>query len=149
MQHVEIDEGGDKIIGIESSEEALWIGDPLIDSEHRALLRALGEMSIASESPAGRHDFFDVLSQFGGTLADHFAHEEALMRSIAMPDAAYAAHVRAHEAIIEQYTVLNVELMQGHQAPRSSIRQLVRQWILDHIIHHDLAIRDCLALARP
>ena len=130
--------------------ETLWIGDPLIDSEHRALLRALGEITIASDSdtPAGRRDFYDVLSQFGGALSDHFAHEEALMRSIAMPDAAYAAHVQAHEAIVEQYTVLNLELMQGRQAPRNNIRQLVRQWILDHIIHHDLVIRDRLALSR-
>ena len=129
--------------------ETLWIGNPLIDSEHRALLRALGEITIASDTPAGRRDFYDVLSQFGGALSDHFAHEEALMRAIAMPDAAYAAHVQAHESIVEQYTVLNLELMQGRQAPRSNVRQLVRQWILDHIIYHDLAIRDRLTLSRP
>ena len=129
--------------------ETLWIGDPLIDSEHRALLRALGEITIASDTPEGRRDFFDVLSQFGGALSSHFEHEEALMRSIAMPDAAYAAHVQAHETIVEQYAVLNIDLMQGRQAPRNSVRQLVRQWILDHIIHHDLAIRDYLALAHP
>ena len=129
--------------------ETLWIGDPLIDSEHRALLRALGEITIASDTPEGRRDFYDVLSQFGGALSSHFEHEEALMRSIAMPDAAYAAHVQAHETIVEQYAVLNIDLMQGRQAPRNSVRQLVRQWILDHIIHHDLAIRDYLALAHP
>jgi hemerythrin len=122
----------------------LKIGDPRTDYEHELLLLRLQQLREASESPGGREEFFDRFSQLGGQLSHHFANEEALMKSIGMPEDLVAQHIHAHQHIILQYTELNLDLMNRKQVDQCILINMIHEWILDHIVAYDLKIRPFL-----
>lgn len=127
---------------------SLEIGDRLIDREHEWLLRCLQHLLDTPESLHGRDEFFDSLGQLGTELSRHFAHEEALMKSLKMPADLVAEHVKAHLVIIEQYAELNLDLMFGRQHAKNTLVRMVGAWILDHILAYDLKIKPFIQDAR-
>lgn len=58
-----------------------------------------------------------------------------------MPEADVASHIQSHSHIFGQYTRLNLDLMQGERKDRSEVVRMIKSWIIDHIVHHDLKIR--------
>ena len=66
------------------------------------------------------------------------------MKSLRIPEKVFAAHRKAHENIIRQYAELNIALMQDQQFKKSDILKMVRQWIFDHFVEYDTAVRPYL-----
>jgi len=52
-----------------------------------------------------------------------------------------AGHIQAHNHIFEQYSRLNLDIMQSNRTDRSEVVKFLKSWITDHIVHHDLKIR--------
>jgi hemerythrin-like metal-binding protein len=120
---------------------SLCVGIPSIDQEHHDLVRQLDRLINNTDVYPGTECFSELLSQLGALLKAHFFNEESLMNSIAMPAADVASHIQAHNHILEQYNRLNRSLMLGNRADRSEVVQMIKSWITDHIVHHDLKIR--------
>ena len=130
---------------LEENLTTLKIGDPRTDREHELLLLRLQQLREASAAQNGRDEFYDRLSQLGGVISRHFANEEALMKSLGMPEPLIAEHIRAHQHIILQYTELNLDLMDGKRVDQSVLINTIQEWILDHIMAYDLKIRPFLS----
>ena len=124
-----------------SIDPSLCVGIPSIDQEHYDLVRQLDRLINSPDVYPGTERFSEILSQLGTQLKAHFINEENLIRSIAMPEAEVARHIQAHSHILEQYNRLNRTLMQGDRADRSEVVRMIKSWITDHIVHHDLKIR--------
>lgn len=58
-----------------------------------------------------------------------------------MPAGDVEAHLRGHQDILEQYTQLCFDLMQSKTRSIAEISQMVKAWIIDHLVEHDLKIR--------
>ena len=125
-------------LGIDAS---LRIGIPAIDREHHDLVRQLDRLMSNPDVYPGTDGFSEILSQIGKQFKAHFITEEKLMRSLGMPEALVDSHIRAHHHILDQYTRLNLDLMQGKATDCSEVVRLAKSWITDHIAHHDLKIR--------
>jgi hemerythrin len=62
-----------------------------------------------------------------------------------MPDDEKAAHIRAHDEILDQYTQPQLDQMSGKLLDRAPTISLIQQWLLDHLTTHDLKIREYVA----
>ena len=125
-------------LGIDPS---LSVGIPAIDREHHDLICQLDRLMSILDAYPGSDRLSEVLSQLGGLLERHFIDEEVLIKSLGMPEADVAGHIQAHGHILEQYSRLNLDLLQGNRTDRSEAVRMVKAWITDHIVNHDLKIR--------
>lgn len=122
----------------------LLIGVPAIDKEHGELARQLDELVANPQDQPDSANFLETLSQLGGQINAHFNSEEKFFKSLGMPDALVSNHVQAHTDILVQYTQLNMDIMQMKVPDRADVLKLIKNWIIEHIVRHDLTIRDYL-----
>ena len=125
-------------------EKALLIGVPSIDKDHHRLLQLLDRLVQDPRADSASVTFTDVLSQLGSQIAAHFESEETFLRSCDMPSGEVAEHVSAHDAILEQYAVLNMAVMQGEHFSKSEVLRSVKSWLVGHLVRYDLDMRKYL-----
>lgn len=123
---------------------SLRIGVPSIDNQHLALICLLNRLIDDAQAHTGSATFSEVLSQLGQQISAHFDSEEGVLRSIGMPDHEVAEHVQAHSDVLAQYAQLNLDLMQGRQVGRAEVLQMIKGWVVDHLLQYDLNIRNYL-----
>ena len=119
---------------------SLKVGEATIDEEHENLFRLLKTLR---EAPPGRGPggFGDVLSAFGSVLMAHCEHEESFFKKLAMPEALVQSHLRSHREIVHQYAELCLALIEDDGIDRESILAMIQEWIVYHLIQHDLKMR--------
>jgi hemerythrin-like metal-binding protein len=128
-----------------SFDPSLHIGLPLIDRPHAALIGELSRLILDEQSSRSTEVLVDVLSELGRELDDHFRCEEGLFSSLGMLGPEIDAHVAAHLEILSQYVELNLDLMRQPRAHSAAdALGLVRQWVVGHILSHDLRLRELL-----
>ena len=127
-----------------SLDSSLLIGVPSIDKEHHELVRLFDLLISNPDARPGTESFSEALSQIGGQIQTHFINEEKLLKSIGMDEIDAISHVQAHGHILDQYTRLNLDLMQGNMSNRSTSLRMIKGWVIDHIVHHDLEIKKYL-----
>jgi hypothetical protein len=59
-----------------------------------------------------------------------------------MPEGVVSGHIQDHVAIPEQYAQLNIDLMHGKRLDHSVVLQMIKGWIIGHVVRHDLLIKD-------
>lgn len=125
----------------------LLIGEPSIDKEHGELIAQLDDLASHSEAPPGYDGFSKILGQLGVQINAHFSNEENFMRSLDMPENEIASHIQAHTNILEQYTQLNFDVMQGKKISCTEILHIIKDWLIVHIVSFDLNIKNYLPKA--
>ena len=119
---------------------SLKVGEATIDEEHESLFRLLQKLREAPQD-RGPGGFGDVLSEFGEILMAHFEHEESFFKRLAMPEALVQSHLRSHREIVHQYAELCLALIEDDGIDRESILAMIQEWIVFHLIQHDLKLR--------
>ena len=123
---------------------SLLIGVPFIDQEHDDLV---AQFVILLNNPDAFPDtecFSAVLSQLGRQIIIHFTNEEIFFESLGMPENEVLNHVKAHILILDQYSRLNLDLMQGKTLSRTDVLLMIKDWIVGHAISFDLDIKKYL-----
>ena len=120
---------------------SLLIGVPSIDREHRALVWQLNRLLEDTQALPQSETFSEVLSRLGEDIGAHFDSEEGVLKSCGMPGDEIAKHVQAHDEILEQYTRLSFDLMEGKALARTDVLLLISRWIIDHLLCYDIKIR--------
>ncbi len=105
----------------------------------------LNSSSDNPHSDPGSEPVGDITSKIGAIILKHFENEEKLFTAIPMPDDEKAAHIRAHDEILDQYTQPQLDQMSGKLLDRAPTISLIQQWLLDHLTTHDLKIREYVA----
>lgn len=117
-----------------------------IDVEHRELSEALDEFVLLVQG-AEAEKLRPALSNLIAAVADHFAHEEALMRKRAYPSR--ARHEEAHMLFVADARRFQVDLEQS--GPTAGFRQWAEtrlpEWFRYHILAHDVALGKFLLCA--
>ena len=136
---------------LKESPSSLLIGVPAIDAEHRDLVSTLKALRANPNALPGSEAFSEILDQLGRQIMTHFQNEERFFKqsSFGMPAEEIRRHEQAHLAIIEQYAVLCMNLMQRKAMGRSEALEMVEHWVVGHIVHHDLRLRDYLTGQPP
>lgn len=125
---------------------SLLIGVTAIDAEHRELISTLTVLRANPNASPGSEAFSEILDQLGCQIMTHFQNEERFFRqsSFGMPADEIRRHEQAHQAIVEQYAALCINLMQRKTLDRSETLQMIEDWIVGHVINYDLRLQDYL-----
>jgi hemerythrin-like metal-binding protein len=84
----------------------------------------------------------------GRQINAHFDSEEAILRDCGMPAQSVLDHIRAHTEILDQYARLNLELMHGKAVSREEALVMIREWIVEHVLNHDMKIAEYASATR-
>jgi hemerythrin len=112
-------------------DEKFSVGIPVIDEQHKKLVRMTNELFLGCERPDITIVYFIKTIQSAVNYArSHFALEEKYMIEVHYPD--YAAHKKEHEDFVAE-VLRQVRLFeQGKTAPLS-FAQFLKNWLLNHI----------------
>lgn len=102
----------------------------------------LDRLHADADANPGTDAFSEVLGRLGRQINAHFDSEEAILRDCGMPPQTVLDHIRAHTEILDQYTRLNLELMNGKAVSRDEALLMVREWIVEHVLNHDMKIAE-------
>ena len=105
---------------------SLFIGVPSIDKEHHELVSQLDALVSDPDAMLDTEGFSVILCQLGVQINTDFNNEERIFKSFGMPANEMASHVRAHTDILDQYTRLNLDLIQGKAFSRSDVLLMIK-----------------------
>lgn len=130
--------------------DAMNIGDPSIDSDHRHLVELINDFEAAI---AGRIDHRGIARVLMGLVqytADHFTREEEIMAEIRYPY--LDSHRRSHRDVLKKLTEHVHDYVAADKSRRDemirSMAGFLREWLVDHIIHSDLRMKPYVAQFR-
>jgi len=123
------------------------LGNALLDGDHRYLISLINTVELALKS-AERDALVTALDQLAFYTRDHFDREEKVMRAIRYP--AYEKHRQAHRDLTARLVQIraDIEAVAADAAPADKIDpliELLRSWLLDHVLKEDLLLKPELA----
>lgn len=113
--------------------EAMRIGSPALDNDHKVMVEALVKLI---ETPAMLHnELVDTVAFFVEHATEHFTREEALMRSFDYPY--FQEHKDAHRLIQDTFMEKLRPFIQGNMPHQEAVRLYL--WLFyDHLQFHDV-----------
>ncbi len=113
-------------------------GEPVVDSEHRELVRIVNWVGSLQSSDADAAEIEKVLVYLAGYATEHFAHEEALMAQTGC-DARHAdLHRKIHRDFAQQ--IVNMQTVNVGQSDTQSLLRFLTNWLAYHILGTDQAM---------
>jgi hemerythrin len=106
-----------------------------LDSQHKELFRLAAKVYNLDSSAATKVKIKELLLQFYAYMKEHFSEEEGYMQDIGYPD--LDKHKAQHAQIIHSLNK-TIKEAQNLKQIRQSMRIMVRKWLVEHIIKHDL-----------
>lgn len=113
-----------------------------IDEQHKELIalsqELLNVLSMENVPLSEKQTAFKALVDHA---LDHFAYEERLMRNIGYPR--LAEHIEEHNELRAEIDTIATDVLEGKGIDDwKGLVSMVQVWVLRHIMHSDLGIRD-------
>lgn len=125
-----------------SLDSSLLTNVPSIDREHFDLVTQLDALINNVNAHPDTEAFSEILSRLGTQIGTHFRNEETILKSLAMPEVEVFSHIQAHTGILNQYTQMNLDLMEGKVIARADALVMIKRWIVTHLLNYDILIRN-------
>ena len=123
----------------------LSVGVDEIDDDHRRLIAIFNELNRAVSAGESAEYRAATLDELLKCTAWHFSHEERLMLKYDYP--ARAAHIAAHEELVEAARALQATLEQADKAVAEEEIVYLERWLTEHILTVDQKLGSFLAQA--
>jgi len=106
-----------------------------LDAQHKELFRLAAKVYNLDASAATKPKMRELLHGFYAYMKKHFSEEEAYMETIGYPK--LEEHRIQHQKIIDS---LNTIVKKSHNLKeiREAMRKIVRLWLIEHIMQHDM-----------
>jgi hemerythrin len=118
------------------------IGNDLIDQDHRYLLCLYNSIEIILSD----NEYHDHLPFYFNQLLEyskfHFDREEKIQ--LKSDYHGYYEHKKKHQHITQRLQEINEELQEGKTEFEQDLLELVKEWIVDHLIKTDLEMKSHL-----
>jgi hemerythrin-like metal-binding protein len=127
------------------SERIAWsadleTGNDLIDSQHKQLIEALGNLMDACSGGKGRSVLVETFDFLEGYTAKHFGDEESLQKQYNYPD--YPNHKKLHDGF--KRVVADIGRQLKKEGPTvalvGKVNANVAGWLINHIKHEDTKV---------
>lgn len=125
--------------------EAMNVGDPTIDADHKHLVDLINTFEAALAGPTIDHKrIAAVLLGLVDYTGEHFQREEEIQRTIHYP---YCdCHRRSHRDVLKKLQIIISEYSRtaAGAARDKMVRDLagfLKEWLVDHIIQSDLRMK--------
>lgn len=115
--------------------EALEVGHPMIDADHKVLVGMLNSLLEAVLDDRGNEILAQTLDGLVVYTRTHFAREEKEMRERNYPE--MVAHVHEHAQFIREVAEFQVKFTAGDTTLSLGLTKFLRVWLIDHILTVD------------
>ncbi|HET6437056.1 MAG TPA: bacteriohemerythrin [Anaeromyxobacter sp.] len=128
--------------------QAIAVGHPTIDEQHRELFARADELLEAMKSGRAGEELLNLLAFLKQYVAEHFGTEERLMDDHRYPSAA------AHKALHTEFVRRLKENEEAYSTRGSramvilDLRDMVRGWLVNHVSTVDLQLANFLRRER-
>lgn len=110
-----------------------------VDQQHESLIHGMEEFFIRVHAGLDRPHLIDALDRLIEQVADHFAHEERVMRNIHLPT--LSVHEHLHRALLDEVREFREEVVMGaNKHPAADIEHFLNAWLYRHIAEEDQKI---------
>jgi len=106
-----------------------------IDTQHRALVRLINNVSDTAASGLGSRVFEKQLADFMRYIELHFSDEETFLNLYGYPEA--TAHRLQHKAFLTQVAALKNEFHSRESDLDKKSLGFIRNWLVHHIVSSD------------
>jgi hemerythrin-like metal-binding protein len=120
----------------------LATGNPKIDSEHKELIRIANALLRSMSEGRSKNDFSKILHELREYTVLHFNNEEEFMRSVNYPD--IRKHMDEHTELKRKVKDFQRDLFLGQDVDFVRLREMLREWLVGHILECDLKIKTFL-----
>jgi hemerythrin len=128
--------------------EDLSVGDTMIDLQHRELIFALNDLSVAIENQKGSAEVQRLITFLEFYAGWHFSHEEGCAASAKCPIATH--NQQAHAKFLAMVRTLQARYREygGSEEAALQMHAQLGDWLINHILKVDTQIGGCLR-AKP
>lgn len=117
--------------------ESYTIGNPTIDSQHKALFSIINDFDNCFDREAIKSTILELYRY----TREHFASEEALMKKVNYPG--LNEHRALHDQLIEELNVI-VEKKLDTVSNLTRMQEFLYKWLVDHILTRDMDLAHIL-----
>lgn len=119
--------------------EALAVGVPLVDEQHKELFNRVNLLLAASSQGKGKSEIAEVIQFLGSYVVTHFRSEEGQMGQAGYPG--LAAHKQLHSDFVSDFGSLKAQFEKegASTALVLQVQHRVVDWLLQHIGKEDKA----------
>lgn len=122
-------------------DSTLETGDPLIDAQHKELFsigREIEQLLLINCVGATDDYLLKLLCKLRDYITYHFYFEEQLLKDISNID--HASHIQSHQDFTSKINSVDcIYLCQNPNQAFLEIKNMLQQWIFDHIVHFDIS----------
>lgn len=122
----------------------LSVGNDMIDSEHKQLLRLVNDLDkeIRHKNPAL---FIEALTALENVTRIHFSHEETIAKTIRFP---FKEHYLEHKYVLDEFRAFKSELTAspGHWSESlvEHFYLFLCTWSIEHVVEDDMKMKPFL-----
>ncbi len=116
----------------------LVLGHQTIDDHHQALVRVMDRLACYPAQHLNEEEVVNGLSELLSLFDMHFAVEEALMRSLMMPENEVIEHHNQNSAILESLADMLILAMTDRRKTINDIIDKLRNMVVLHIREDDM-----------
>jgi len=117
----------------------------LCDQQHKKLFEIINELSDAMRTGEGKQAVVKTIGELLQYTQTHFQQEEALLKKAGFPQ--LAAHQEQHRKFVTDVETLDKQTREGRAANSIQVLNLLRDWLINHILKTDKAYSDFLNAA--
>lgn len=118
------------------------IGVAQIDSEHRQLFDVINEFHDQQQGAIAANDILKMLNRLIKYSEQHFRNEEAIMRGEGY--AGMDEHQQQHDKLVGAIFDIAADVEAGKSTIDMQLHTFLKNWLLDHILLHDMNFADFL-----
>jgi hemerythrin-like metal-binding protein len=115
--------------------EALSVGIPSIDEQHRELVDIINDLHGAMLRREAREALAEIFERLAEYTERHFAHEEMLFDQFGYEGA--SAHKTQHSMLIAKVNELRGQFESGRVTVTMEVMEFLRDWLRNHIAVSD------------
>jgi hemerythrin len=136
------------------------VGNDLIDQDHRYLFCLVNSIELALKLDEDTEALLTLVRQLADYSRFHFQREETIQRKVSYPQLAH--HAQVHQTLLENIGQLEKDVREYHEHASAgtlvdgerdlvtqSVMQLLRAWILDHVLKEDKRMENYLRKMPP
>lgn len=129
--------------------DQMSVGNTLIDQDHRYLVCLINSIELALRSHVPLNELESLLGSLSEYADIHFAREEEIMQAMKYPQ--LVEHKNHHLLLKMDFRRLEAEISdayRGEQLAESTARhitELLRNWLLNHVIKEDMLMKPMFA----
>jgi len=124
--------------------DAMSVGDPVIDEDHRHLVDLINNFETAVSGVINHKRIARVLLGLVEYTGEHFAREEDLQLKVRYPF--HDSHRRSHRDVLKKLSDIVAVYTKTPDGPErdrmvTDLGTFLKEWLVDHIIQSDLRMK--------